>query len=75
MITEHKNVDFWLQTYHVKEKATIYASSDAHRIEHMESAGDVDAGKAWRTVRRPSDMVMSFFACSTLHTELTSLSE
>ncbi|KIM75804.1 hypothetical protein PILCRDRAFT_91923 [Piloderma croceum F 1598] len=42
--------------YLVKEQATIYASSDERRIEHMESAGDVDAGKAWRPVRRPSDM-------------------
>lgn len=25
----------------------------------MESAGDVHAGKAWRPVRRPSDMVSS----------------
>ncbi|KAJ7287283.1 hypothetical protein C8J57DRAFT_1283412 [Mycena rebaudengoi] len=35
----------------------IYASSsDPDRISHMAGAGDVDAGKAWRTVRRPSDM-------------------
>lgn len=27
----------------------------------MSSAGDVDSGKAWRTVRRPSDMVSVFF--------------
>lgn len=45
------------QSYHIKHKATIYASSDARRVEHMESAGDVNAGKAWKPVRRPSDMV------------------
>ncbi|KAI0665699.1 hypothetical protein C8Q78DRAFT_1157498 [Trametes maxima] len=43
--------------YHVREHSeTIYASSDADRISHMEGAGDVDVGKAWRTLRRPSDM-------------------
>ena len=44
----------------------IYASSSEHdviygqpgdSIGHVRSAGDVDAGKAWRAVRRPSDMV------------------
>jgi hypothetical protein len=48
---------FLKQKYLVREQATIYASSDERRVEHMESAGDVDAGKAWRPVRRPSDMV------------------
>jgi hypothetical protein len=38
----------------------IYASSDADRISHMASAGDVDGGKAWRAVRRPSDMARFF---------------
>ncbi|KAJ7647621.1 hypothetical protein FB45DRAFT_975262 [Roridomyces roridus] len=44
--------------YHVRQhEGTIYASSsDSDRIAHMAGAGDVDAGKAWRTVRRPSDM-------------------
>ncbi|KAI0349954.1 hypothetical protein OH77DRAFT_1464614 [Trametes cingulata] len=43
--------------YHVREHSeTIYASSDADRISHMKGAGDVDTGKAWRTLRRPSDM-------------------
>ncbi|KAI0325319.1 hypothetical protein GY45DRAFT_1261096 [Cubamyces sp. BRFM 1775] len=43
--------------YHVREHSeTIYASSDGDRISHMGGAGDVDAGKAWRTLRRPSDM-------------------
>ena len=27
----------------------------------MNGPGDVDAGKAWRAVRRPSDMVLVFF--------------
>jgi len=52
-----------VQTYHVRQHAgMIYASSDADRISHMAGPGDVDAGKAWRTVRRPSDMV----CCSSL---------
>ncbi|KAJ7188607.1 hypothetical protein C8R46DRAFT_26212 [Mycena filopes] len=44
--------------YHIRQHAgTIYASSsDADRISHLAGAGDVDAGKAWKTVRRPSDM-------------------
>ncbi|KAI0629085.1 hypothetical protein C8Q77DRAFT_1144912 [Trametes polyzona] len=43
--------------YHVREHSeTIYASADADRISHMTAAGDVDTGKAWRSVRRPSDM-------------------
>jgi len=35
---------------------TIYASSDADKVSHIDGAGDVDNGRAWRTVRRPSDM-------------------
>ncbi|KAJ7125048.1 hypothetical protein C8R44DRAFT_980288 [Mycena epipterygia] len=44
--------------YHIRQhEGMIYASSsDTDRISHMAGAGDVDAGKAWRTVRRPSDM-------------------
>ncbi|EPQ54980.1 hypothetical protein GLOTRDRAFT_76289 [Gloeophyllum trabeum ATCC 11539] len=43
--------------YRVREREeTIYASSDTDRIRHMQSAGDLDSGQAWRTVRRPSDM-------------------
>ena len=34
--------------------------SDADRIPHMDSASDVDCGKAWRAVQRPSDMVHEF---------------
>lgn len=34
----------------------IYASSSEDKISHMPGPGDVDAGKAWRAVRRPSDM-------------------
>lgn len=51
------------QTYHIKEQVTIYASSDAQPVSHMVSAGDVHAGKSWRPVRRPSDMV-SFVCCT-----------
>ncbi|KAJ7818245.1 hypothetical protein B0H14DRAFT_2840601, partial [Mycena olivaceomarginata] len=44
--------------YHIRQHAgMIYASSsDADSISHMAGAGDVNAGKAWKTVRRPSDM-------------------
>lgn len=43
--------------YHVRQhEGTIYASSDTDRVSHMAGAGDVNAGKAWRPVRRPSDM-------------------
>ncbi|KAF7362181.1 PH domain-containing protein [Mycena venus] len=44
--------------YHIRQhERMIYASSsDTDRISHMAGAGDVDAGKAWKTVRRPSDM-------------------
>lgn len=39
----------------------IYASSsDPDRVSHMAGPGDVNVGKAWRTVRRPSDMVYYF---------------
>ena len=39
----------------------IIASSDADQVHHMAGAGDLNSGKAWRAVRRPSDMV-SFHA-------------
>ncbi|TFK75463.1 hypothetical protein BDN72DRAFT_939520 [Pluteus cervinus] len=43
--------------YHVREPETlIYASSAGDGVSHMAGPGDVNAGKAWRTVRRPSDM-------------------
>ncbi|KAI0249242.1 hypothetical protein BJV78DRAFT_713955 [Lactifluus subvellereus] len=43
--------------YHVRQHSeTIYASSDTDRVSHIDGAGDVDGGRAWRTVRRPSDM-------------------
>lgn len=46
------------QKYHVRQhEETIYASSDAEQISHVGDAGDIDGGKAWRTVKRPSDMV------------------
>ena len=36
----------------------MYASSSAEEsISHMSQVGDLDSGKAWRAVRRPSDMV------------------
>ncbi len=46
------------QKYNVREHSeTIYASADKDPVTHMQGAGDVDAGKAWKSVRRPSDMV------------------
>lgn len=46
------------QRYHVRQHSeTIYASSDTDKVSHVGRAGDVDSGRAWRTVRRPSDMV------------------
>lgn len=49
------------QKYHVRERETmIIASSDADQVHHMSSAGDLNSGKAWRAVRRPSDMVCSY---------------
>ncbi|KAI0292552.1 hypothetical protein BC826DRAFT_1018621 [Russula brevipes] len=43
--------------YHVRQHSeTIYASSDVDKVSHVNGAGDVDNGRAWRTVRRPSDM-------------------
>ncbi|KAG7098501.1 hypothetical protein E1B28_000445 [Marasmius oreades] len=39
--------------YHIREREAIYASSD---ISHMAGPGDVNVGKAWRAIRRPSDM-------------------
>jgi hypothetical protein len=45
------------RTYFLRERPeTIYAAYD-QKINHRGLAGDVDSGKAWRTVRRPSDMV------------------
>ncbi|KAF8143168.1 hypothetical protein K438DRAFT_1945962 [Mycena galopus ATCC 62051] len=44
--------------YHIRQhERMIYgSSSDADSISHMAGAGDVNAGKVWKTVRRLSDM-------------------
>ncbi|KAK7473042.1 Bud site selection protein bud4 [Stygiomarasmius scandens] len=53
----HKNDSPRKKKYHIREhEGTIYASADADKVSHMAGPGDVNAGKAWRTVRRPSDM-------------------
>ncbi|KAG8891869.1 Bud site selection protein bud4, partial [Tulasnella sp. 403] len=41
-----------------EHEATIYATADKDKdkIAHVDRAGDVDSGKAWRRVQRPSDM-------------------
>ncbi|RSH82804.1 Bud site selection protein bud4 [Saitozyma podzolica] len=41
------------RAYKVKEKPKVHASFD--RIAHSK-AGDLDTGKAWRSLRRPSDI-------------------
>lgn len=38
-----------------QRRPTIYASDS--RVGHLGVAGDVHGGRAWRAVRRPSDMV------------------
>lgn len=50
------------KTYHIRElDKTIYASSsNEESITHMDQVGDLDSGKAWRTIRRPSDMVRCY---------------
>ncbi|KIJ15469.1 hypothetical protein PAXINDRAFT_168965 [Paxillus involutus ATCC 200175] len=42
--------------YRVREHEAIFASADAEQVSHMPVAGDVNGGKAWKAVRRPSDM-------------------
>ncbi|KAG8221335.1 hypothetical protein J3R82DRAFT_1503 [Butyriboletus roseoflavus] len=42
--------------YRVREHEAIFASADAEQVSHMSFAGDVNSGKAWKAVRRPSDM-------------------
>ncbi|EIN06714.1 hypothetical protein PUNSTDRAFT_136551 [Punctularia strigosozonata HHB-11173 SS5] len=45
------------QKYFVRERdTTIYASSDAGHGPQSDHAGSASNGRAWRTVRRPSDM-------------------
>jgi hypothetical protein len=38
-----------------QRRPTIYASDS--RVGHLGAAGDLHGGRAWRAVRRPSDMV------------------
>ncbi|CAE6532022.1 unnamed protein product [Rhizoctonia solani] len=42
------------RTYHLREPSRMIRADD--KVAHHRHAGDVDSGKAWRTVRRPSDM-------------------
>ncbi|KAF8756557.1 Pleckstrin homology domain [Rhizoctonia solani] len=42
------------RTYHLREPSRTIRADD--KVAHHRHAGDVDSGKAWRTVRRPSDM-------------------
>ncbi|THU85048.1 hypothetical protein K435DRAFT_732682 [Dendrothele bispora CBS 962.96] len=53
----HKHASPRKKKYLIREhEGTIYASSDADKVSHLAGPGDVNTGKAWRTVRRPSDM-------------------
>jgi len=47
----------FVQKYRIREHEAIFASADAEHVSHLSLAGDVNGGKAWRAVRRPSDMV------------------
>ena len=42
--------------YTVIEHEPIYVASD-DKVSHSVRSGDLDRGKAWRSVKRPSDMV------------------
>ncbi|KDQ55167.1 hypothetical protein JAAARDRAFT_181183 [Jaapia argillacea MUCL 33604] len=44
--------------YYVKqrEEMIVASSSESDNVSHVGAAGDVNTGRAWRTVRRPSDM-------------------
>ncbi|KAL7418687.1 Bud site selection protein bud4 [Cryptotrichosporon argae] len=49
--------------YRVREKpagratfATPAAATHADKVSHSRASGDIDRGRAWRTLRRPSDM-------------------
>lgn len=44
------------QRYTVIEHEPIFAASD-EKVSHSARSGDLDRGKAWRSVKRPSDMV------------------
>ena len=60
-----------LQKYAVRQhEELIYASSDADKVSHMDGAGDLDTGRAWKAIRRPSDMVFKQFT-SYMHFVLT----
>ncbi|KAF7375860.1 PH domain-containing protein [Mycena sanguinolenta] len=42
--------------YQIREHERMIYASSSDNISHMDGAGDVNTGKAWKTVRRPSDM-------------------
>lgn len=42
--------------YRIREHEAIFASADTEQVSHMSLVGDVNGGKAWKAVRRPSDM-------------------
>lgn len=56
-------VDFHDRGYRVREQSRgvlAYDGSTSHRISTVGNAGDVDAGGAWRKIRRPSDIVSCY---------------
>ncbi|GJJ08435.1 hypothetical protein Clacol_002651 [Clathrus columnatus] len=42
--------------YKIREREDIIYASGEDKVSHSRQAGDVDIGKAWKTIRRPSDM-------------------
>lgn len=47
------------KTYELRERAdVVYASSSQEDVSHFNRNGELNVDKAWRTLRRPSDMVL-----------------
>ncbi|KAI5985359.1 hypothetical protein EDD15DRAFT_2476512 [Pisolithus albus] len=55
IILTKRNSSFDLEISHTRTRGD-FVSADADQVSHIALAGDVSGGKAWRTVRRPSDM-------------------
>lgn len=47
--------------YQLRERDGIIYASAGEKVKHIHKAGDVDRGRAWRAVRRASDMVSFSF--------------
>lgn len=44
--------------YRLREAASVVYAAD-EKVSSVGAAGDIDSGKAWKMIRRPSDMVCS----------------